>query len=78
MDRVRDISEEKAYALIGLEKTRDSLEQLHRQCADNSSKRRKASIDSHNRKTGIRQINFGVGDYVLKGLLQRKSAQRLL
>lgn len=68
---VKDIEFEKSNALIDLENLREKLSVMHRDCAESSNKKRKASVDSHNRRTGVRKINFDVGDFVLKGLLQR-------
>ena len=37
---------------------------------------RQAAIDAHNRKTNVKAINFDVGDFVLRGLLQRETGRK--
>ena len=43
---------------------------MHKDCAKASDRRRKSAVDSHNRRTGVRPVNFGTGDYVLKGIVK--------
>ena len=53
-----------------------ALEKIHKDIALASSKKRKAAIESHNRKTNVVPINFTVGDYVLRGLVRARSNRK--
>lgn len=62
----------KARQLVKIEQLHRAIDEMHKEVADASKKARESSVRSHNRKTGIQPVNFGVGDYVLKGLLRRE------
>ena len=53
-----------------------ALDQMHKEVSIRSSKKRQAAVESHNRKTNIRPINFSEGDYVLRGIVQRESSRK--
>ena len=52
-------------------------ENMHKDVATRTDKRRKAAVESHNRKTNVRPINFEEGDFVLRGLIQHKRTRKL-
>ena len=62
-----NISEARTDAIINLIQFNDILSEMHRQCADSNSRRRKAAVRIHNQKTVVRPVDFGTGDFVLKG-----------
>lgn len=43
---------------------------MHKEVAKKSNKKRRDAVDTHNRKTYVRHINYGEGDFVLRGVLQ--------
>eukprot|EP00737_Agarophyton_chilense_P004299 gb/GEZJ01005338.1/.p1 GENE.gb/GEZJ01005338.1/~~gb/GEZJ01005338.1/.p1 ORF type:complete len:144 (-),score=18.55 gb/GEZJ01005338.1/:544-975(-) len=51
---------------------KEGMEQVHRNFFISTSRKQKSAIDFHNRKTKVRPINFSEGDFVLKGLVQKK------
>lgn len=53
-----------------------SLREMHQDVKLKTSKRRKAAVASHNRKTGIRLVNFTTGDFELRGLLQLERVRK--
>ncbi len=59
-----------------IEALQNSLEGIHKDIAQMTNKKRKSAIESHNRKTHIRPINFTDGDYVLRGVVQGKSGRK--
>ena len=60
-----------------VQKLQTALEGLHKKVEAESNKKRKSAIESHNMKTNIKPINFTEGDYVLRGVVQRKSGRKL-
>lgn len=64
---VHNLSLERQKALLKLEKLNSALNEMHRETAQSTGRRRKQAVRSHNQKTGIRPINFTVGDFVLRG-----------
>lgn len=66
------MSSARARQIISIEELSKPLEQMHPYCAASSSKKGNWAIDSHNRKTGIRAVDFGVREYVLQGSLEVK------
>ena len=64
---VKSISEERAKVLMDIDKFHKALDEMHKDVSEASSQSRRAAVDSHNRKTGVRPINFSEGDFVLKG-----------
>ena len=50
---------------------------MHKEVLEKTSKKREAAIRSHNRKTNVKEVNFTVGDYVLKGILRRQKGSKL-
>eukprot|EP00171_Calliarthron_tuberculosum_P014724 IDg14724t1 len=71
LTHVSCLSEARAQQIMEIEKLLSSLEDMHRDVELQSNKKRKAAIDSHNRKTNVRSANFEEGDFVLRGVLER-------
>eukprot|EP00737_Agarophyton_chilense_P000533 gb/GEZJ01000595.1/.p1 GENE.gb/GEZJ01000595.1/~~gb/GEZJ01000595.1/.p1 ORF type:complete len:370 (-),score=37.03 gb/GEZJ01000595.1/:420-1529(-) len=74
---VKSVDEAKKKALLDAEQVQKAMLKLHRECAERSAKQRKSAVDSNNRRTGIRPINFSEGDFVLRGLLQNHTRSKL-
>lgn len=55
--------------------TLSALQNMHKEVAGKISAVRRCQIEAHNRKTHVKPCNFGVGDYVLRGVRagQRRS-----
>ena len=51
---------------MDIDKFHKVLDEMHKDVSEASSQSRRAPVDSHNRKTAIRPINFSEGDFVLK------------
>jgi hypothetical protein len=49
---------------------------MHKQVAGLTSKARETRVALHNARTGVRRINFDVGDYVLRGVLTREKGRK--
>ena len=43
------------------------MELMHRECAEKSDGIRRSAVDTHNKRTGVKSINFTTGDFVFKG-----------
>ena len=52
---------------VEIDRFHTSLDEMHKEVFNKSSKSRQFSVDAHNRKTGVKKINFSEGDFVLKG-----------
>ena len=74
---MRSIEDIRSIQNEHVRKLQAALEDLHKQVEAESNKKRRSAIESHNRKTNIKPINFTEGDYVLRGLVQRKSGRKL-
>jgi len=71
IERVHSIEEVKLRKIANIELLQNSIEDMHRDVAERSSKKRKAAVESHNRRTHIRPINFVEGDFVLRAVPDR-------
>ena len=49
---------------------------MHKDVAHRAGKRRVAAIESHNRKTNVRPINFTEGYFVLRGFMQHERTRK--
>ena len=56
--------------------TLTALEQMHKDVAVHTYKKPRSAVDSHNRKTNVKPINFAEGDFVLRGILQRERTKK--
>ena len=59
-----------------IQATLNALEEMHKDVAVRSDKKRRSTVDSHNRKTNIRPINFTEGDFVLRGILRNEQSRK--
>lgn len=53
-----------------------SLESMHKEVAQKSSKKRQQAVQSHNRKTKVKPVNFVEGDFVLRAIMQRERSKK--
>jgi len=53
-----------------------AMDQMHKEVAGLSEKKRQSSVDAYNRKVGVRPVNFSEGDFVLRGVLQRERGRK--
>lgn len=59
-----------------IQRLQSTLVSMHKEVSSISDKKRKSAVNSHNRKTNIRAINFSEGDFVSKGTLQRERRRK--
>lgn len=69
---VPSLSEARARQLIDIDRTQESLEEMHRNVKGLVSKSRARAVAKHNAKTNVQAANFGKGDFVLVRRAQRK------
>ena len=74
--QVLSIDDIRLSQLNSINVLQDALQNMHKDVAERSTKKRQQAVDSHNRKTGVRPINFSEGDFVLRGTLQRERARK--
>ncbi len=72
----KTIEEVRALQKVNSTKIRSALDDMHKDIAKRSNAKRKAAVESHNRKTNVRTINFDVGDYVLRGTRERQRGRK--
>ena len=70
IDDIRSTQQKNIQAMLR------ALEKMHREVSVQADKRRKAAVNSHNRKTGVRAVNFTEGDYVLRGVMQYERTRK--
>ena len=63
---VQNISEDRVKVLVEIDRFYTSLDDMHKEEFDKSSKSLQVSVDGHNRKRGVKKIVFWGGDFVLK------------
>lgn len=61
---------------MNIERVQTALDNIHKDVAERSNKKGKKAIAAHNRRTNVRPINFDVGDFVLRGVLQRERGMK--
>jgi hypothetical protein len=64
-----DLRERKLLQIVHLQ---TAVENMHKQVHAITSKARNARVALHNSRTGVRPVNFAVGDYVLQWVLTRE------
>lgn len=74
--RVVSVDEVRLAQLISVEKLEAPLRGMHKDVLQRLKKKRAAAISRHNRKTGVREINFDEGNFVLRGLLQQERGKK--
>ena len=53
-----------------------ALDEMHKEVAERTSRVRQRAVDAHNKKVGVRPVNFSEGDFVLRGVLQRERVKK--
>lgn len=62
--------------VVDLKKVVSQLEEIHQDGAARSNEKRKKAVKSDNLKTGVRDINFSEGDFVLREMLSRERGKK--
>eukprot|EP00171_Calliarthron_tuberculosum_P003012 IDg3012t1 len=75
--KVHTIEEIRAEQILRTNQTLSALESMHRDVQEHSSKKRKKAIEAHNAKTHVQPVNFSIGDFVLRGVLQRQKGSKV-
>ncbi len=70
LGKIRHAQRESIHALLS------SLDDMHKDVADKSSRKRKSAVESLNRKTNVRSINFTEGDFVLRGIKSNEQTKK--
>lgn len=71
------IYETRARQLLTVERMQLSMETVHKEVAESVSRSPDKIIEAHNARTHVRSCNFGDGDYVLRGVLQRNKDRKI-
>jgi len=66
-----------AQRIIRAEKLSKSLDAIHREVAQNRTRRRQAAVKAHNDRTAVQAANFTVGDFVLVAQRTAKDGHKL-
>jgi len=74
--KVKTIAEVRALQRVQVERMHSSLDKMHKEVFERTTAKRQAAIDSHNRKTNVRPVNFSKGDYVLRGLRESQRGRK--
>lgn len=74
--KVHSLSEVRAKQLLNIQQLQKSLDDMHKDVTQRSTKRRRQAVDSLNRRTSVRPVNFWEGDYVLRGFLKRQRGRK--
>ena len=72
----RNIGDIRIIQRNNLNELLQALEKMHKEVDILSTRKREAAINSHNRKTNVRPVNFTDGDYVLRGNIIGKSGKK--
>jgi hypothetical protein len=59
-----------------MERSLAAVDNMHKHVDGLRSRANQLRVDAHNRKTHVRSVNFGVGDFVLRGVLARKRERK--
>jgi hypothetical protein len=62
--------------LMEMERSLAAVDNMHKHVDGLRSRANQLRVDAHNRKTHVRSVNFGVGDFVLRGVLARKRERK--
>lgn len=68
--QVLSVDEIRLAQLISIKVLQDALQNVHKDLAQCSTRKKEQAVDSHNRKTGVRRINFLEGDFVLRDTMK--------
>ena len=66
--RAVDVSGLKALQRRAIDGALSALGAMHKEVKEKQTAARQSKIDAHNKRTHVRPCNFGVGDYVLRGV----------
>lgn len=69
---VYNISDERTKAILDMQQFHAKLAEIHRQCADSTSRRRKAAVRSHKKSTGFLPLVLNAG---ISGSSARESSE---
>lgn len=75
--RFQSLSEKRFRQLEIMATLQQSLDVMHKHVASYTSAKRRAPVESHNRKTNVMPVNFTVGDFVLRGTANGKTMEAL-
>ena len=67
----------KAQRLVHTDSLIKALDDLHLNVSETTTRKRQQALESHNKRTGVRKVNFDVGDYVLVADSEGKSGNKL-
>ena len=74
--KVGSIDQVRAEQRVKASQLHTALDKMHKEVAECSDKKRRAAVESHNRKTNVRPINFTEGDYVLRGARESQRGKK--
>jgi hypothetical protein len=66
----------RARQILKIEQLHRAVDLMHKQVAGLTSKARETRVTSLNARTGVRPVNFDLGDYVLHGVLTREKGRK--
>jgi 5-hydroxyisourate hydrolase-like protein (transthyretin family) len=69
--KVHTLQDARAQQVLQLESAKKALEMMHVSVQERRTKKQQDAIQRHNARTGVRPVNFHVGDYVLQAKLLR-------
>jgi hypothetical protein len=75
--KVHTLQDARAQQVLQLELAKKALEMMHVSVQARRSKKQQDAIQRHNARTGVRPVNFHVGDYVLQAKLLRHRRQTM-
>jgi transposase InsO family protein len=73
---ILSLEEIRARQLLQIDKLRTTVDVIHREVAGLTSQARNTRVALHNSRTGVRPINFTVGEVVLRGVLTREKGRK--
>lgn len=76
LTNIKTVSEARTRQLLKIRQLETAMQSMHRDVTLRVTKKREAAVISHNRRTGVREVNFTVGDYVLRGLVPRERRRK--
>ena len=67
----------KAQKLVRTDSLIKAIDDLHRNVSETRTRKRKQALENHNKRTGVHEVNFDVGDFVLVADSEGKSGNKL-
>lgn len=77
VENVRSIEKHRLDCLQNIAVVQNALNEMHRDVNQRTDRKIKDADDSDNRKTNIQPINFGLGYFVIQGLVKREVGRKL-